>query len=303
MDLCSDHPGYPRGNLEKFCNHKSIWEKCGETCGACKPDGTPTCSDTEDFPGECESYKDYCVMVPALKLKCQVTCNVPPKECEDNKRNTPGIVKMRPPPTGNCYAPEIPNGRVVNKKVFLRYKEKLLVKCKAGYTLVGDAAYCEIQNVFKPDTRRFPACIKLGGESFTGNGKDYIGTNQYTTSGRQCDNWLKAAHRGTFRTVERGRLLLEGENHNYCRNTADEPVPFCFTRSGQVKEYCFSLPGCGGDENDRCSAVRTNVYQDECSETYSPNDCIYTDELAKNQKNWIWDHCAAMCCSYAGCQD
>ncbi|XP_063675020.1 uncharacterized protein LOC134811855 [Bolinopsis microptera] len=300
LDQCTDHPGYPCRALSRHCAHKTIWEKCGGTCGMCKADGTPKCSDTEDFPGECASYKRYCRMVPALKLKCQLTCEVPPGECSDNKRTTPGIVKMDPPPVGTCYPPEIQNGRILNRRVFLKPKEKLQVRCNAGYHLQGESVYCEIQNVFRPDSRRLPVCVKLGDENFVGNGADYQGARNFTTSGRSCDNWLKAAHRGTFRTVERGLLLLSGENHNYCRNVVGEPAPFCFSRSGQMMEYCFSLPKCGGDENDECSAPRVDIY--DCMERYSPADCIFTNELAKNQKKWIWDHCGAMCCSYARCQ-
>merc|ERR1712176_868159 len=300
LDKWKDHPGYPCRALAKHCGHKTIWEKCGGTCGVCKPDGTPTCTDTEDFVGECESSKRYCRMVPALKLKCQLTCDVPPKECSDNKRSTPGIVKMDPPPIGSCYPPEIPNGRVMNRRVFLRKKEKLLVRCNAGYELVGDAAYCEIQNVYNPDTRRLPACIKIGNEKFSGRGESYAGRRDYSMSGRSCENWLKAAHRGSFRSIERGRLLLSGGNHNYCRNIGGEPVPFCFTRTGQLKEYCFDMPGCGGDENDRCSARQVDVY--DCSRQYSDDQSVYSDELSKKQVNWIWDHCGAMCCAYAECQ-
>jgi len=301
-DKCADHPGYPCRALSKHCSHKTIWERCGGTCGVCKADGSSKCTDTEDFPGECKGYERYCKIVPAIKLKCQLTCNVPPGECSGNKRATPGIVKMDPPPIGTCYQPDIPNGRIMNRRVFLRPKEKLLVRCKAGYTLIGDPAFCELQNIYKPDTRRLPSCIKMGDEEFTGRGADYMGMRSFTTSGRSCENWLKAAHRGTFSTVERGKLLLQGWNHNYCRNIAseDEDVPFCFTRGGQLKEYCFSLPKCGGDENARCSTPRVDVY--DCMERYSPADCIFTNELAKNQKNWIWDHCGAMCCSYARCQ-
>ena len=240
-------------------------------------------------------------MVPALKLKCQVTCEVPPSKCESNKRGTPGIVKMDPPPTGTCYKPEIQNGIIRNRRIFLRHKEKLMIKCDAGYTLIGDPAYCEIQNVFKPDTRRIPSCVKIGKEVFTGRGEDYRGKRDFAVSGRPCDNWVKGAHIGAFNTIERGKLLLEGGNHNFCRNPVGDELPFCFTQGGQLLEYCFMMPKCGGDERDRCSIFRTDKF-DNCGEDIIEPDCILDNELSRNKKAYIWEHCGAMCCSYAGCQ-
>ncbi|KAL5257385.1 hypothetical protein ACHWQZ_G012356 [Mnemiopsis leidyi] len=300
-DKCSDHPGYPCASLSALCSTQRFWELCGHTCGFCNPDGTEKCTDTEDFEGECGSYKDYCHMVPAIKLKCQVTCKVPPSECESNKRGTPGIVRMDPPPTGNCFKPSIENGVIRNRRQFLKQNEKLMIKCNAGYTLIGDPVYCEIQNVFKPDTRRIPSCVKIGNENFHGRGEDYTGTRNFAVSGRSCDNWVKAAHLGAFRSIERGKLLLEGGNHNFCRNPGGDVLPFCFTQGGQLLEYCFMMPKCGGDENDKCSVPRIDVYN--CGEDIIQPDCIFDNELSRNRKEWIWEKCGAMCCNYAGCQE
>jgi len=184
--------------------------------------------------------------------------------------------------------------------VFLKNGEKLLVRCNARFTLVGEPSTCEIQNVYKPDTRRLPACVKMGSELFRGRGELYAGTRNYGTSGQLCDNWLKVAHRGTFPTVELGMVLMQGGNHNYCRNIGGDEIPFCFTRGGNIKEFCYSLPKCGGDEKDRCSAPRLNVY--DCDNLYSPADCVFTDGRSAARVKWIWDHCGAMCCSYASCQ-
>ena len=300
--MCTDMSGYPCENLAHLCGHKSVRDRCGATCGVCHPDGTPKCVDNEDHPGEsCASLKRYCGTIPAIRIKCQVTCHVDPRDCDDIRGNPLGtIVRYNPPPTGNCYRPLISNGQVLNRRNFLEPKEKLLVQCNSGFTLVGEESYCEIQNIFKPDTRRLPECIMLGGDDFEGNGVNYRGNRSVSAAGKTCESWLASAHKGMFMTVERGRSLLRGGNHNFCRNMGEDSVPFCYTEHGQLKEYCFTLPKCGGNESDQCGVHRVDEF--DCSVRHSPPDCIFSDELSVGQKEWIWEHCGAMCCSYAGCQ-
>ena len=299
--MCEDMLDYPCNNVFHLCGYKSVRDRCGYTCGVCYPDGAPKCADIEDYPGECAVFRKYCSKVPAVRLKCQVTCEVDPRDCADVKGNPIGtIVRYNPPPTGNCYPPVIANGHIMNKRNFLEPEEKVLVQCDSGYTLVGEESYCDIQNVFKPDTRRLPSCIMLGGDDFSGNGADYAGNRSFTTSGQTCENWLASAHKGMFMTVERGLSLLEGGNHNFCRNTGLDSVPYCYTTNGQLKEYCFSLPKCGGRETDQCGVQRVDLL--DCPQLYSPPDCVFSDALSRGQTEWIWEYCGAMCCSYAGCQ-
>ena len=203
---------------------------------------------------------------------------------------------------GQCYAPRIANGRVMNGQV-MRKGEALRVVCNGGYTLIGEAgAKCELQNVFSPDTRRLPECIRLGSENFSGNGAGYNGGMNTAYSGTVCDNWLELAHTGQFTGLERGASLLQGGNHNFCRNIGgDDFTPFCYTRGGQLKEYCFELPRCGGNASDKCSAVRTNQY-DDCETRHDDWDCELENETKKARVDHIWKTCGAMCCSYAGCQ-
>ena len=300
-NMCEDHTGYSCSTLSHQCGYKTIRERCGGTCGVCYPDGTPKCTDTEDYPAECEMLRRYCRRVPAVRIKCQVTCNVDPRDCDQIKGSPVStIVRYNPPPTGNCYRPSIANGRVLNPRNFLEPQEKLLVRCDRGYTLIGEDSYCEIQNAFKPDTRRLPACIQIGEDDFVGNGVAYSGNRSVTISGQTCENWLASAHRGSFMNVERGLSLLQGGNHNFCRNMGADSVPFCYTKHGQLKEYCFSLPRCGGGPQDQCGVVRTDEF--DCSIRHSPAECIFIDALSVGQKEWIWEHCGAMCCKYAGCQ-
>ena len=301
---CRDSPDFPCSRLTSdHCKSSRVRESCPVSCGVCDAQGTRKCQDDEKVPGECATLAEYCDRIDAVRVKCAKTCNADPTDCAASVR--PVIEyddEVKEPPRGLCYRPEIANGRALNS-ARLAPGEQLRVQCNPGFTLIGEASTCEIQNVFAPDTRRLPECVRLGDTwDFTGNGADYTGRQSTTVAGVECQNWLELAHTGLFVGLERGRTLLKGGNHNFCRNIGGEDfTPFCFTNSGQLKEYCFNLPKCGGTENDRCSAVRANMY-DDCESRYEDWICELEDERRKNQVEWIWDNCGAMCCRYAGCQ-
>lgn len=302
---CRDDPKFPTCSrvTPAHCKNPRVRASCQLSCGVCDSQGNQKCQDDEKVPGECASLAQYCDRIPAVRVKCAKTCNADPTDCAESSRPVIEYVDVeKEPPKGLCYPPEIANGRVLNG-ARIAPGEELRVECDSGYTLVGETTTCLIQNVFAPDTRRLPECVRLGGrEDFTGNGADYTGPVSQSVSGAVCGNWLRLAHIGLFKGLERGRTLLKGGNHNFCRNIGGEDfTPFCYTHAGQLKQYCFATPKCGGSENDKCFAVRNNVH-DDCEERHDDFDCELENELQLNQVEYIWNNCAAMCCQYARCQ-
>ena len=297
---CMDSPDMPCSRLTSgHCKSPRVRESCPVSCGVCDSQGTRKCQDDEKVPGECASLAEYCDRIEAVRVKCAKTCNADPIDCAASLR--PVIEyddEVKEPPRGLCYRPEIANGRALNSAQ-LAPGEQLRVVCNTGFTLIGEASTCEIQNVFAPDTRRLPECVRLGSEDYTRNGADYTGRLTTTIEGVECQNWLETAHTGLFDGIERGRTLLKGGNHNYCRNIGGEDLaPFCFTNGGQIKRYCFEKRKC---DNDICNAEPTDVY-DDCDLRFHDIDCELLDERSANRVKYVWNICAAMCCRYA-CRD
>ena len=234
---------------------------------------------------------------------CPETCDVPIDECgKQIDFVTERKIEEGYPSYGHCYRPHIPNGRVLNRAL-IRSGDKLEIMCREGYQLLGDDTYCEIQNVFRPDTRRLPECVKMGGEEFTGSGVDYTGRRNVTHNGDECGNWLEMLYTGRFLTAQAGEEMKGHGNHNYCRSGPGDWSPFCMSEKVAGKSYCFPTPGCGGGEEDVCSSVRSNDrrYEELCTEVGKVG-CEAPHEGYRNRAKYYFTYCAGTCCAHAGCQ-
>ena len=309
---CEDHKGYKcKKKLKSYCHIERVRNICGKTCGVpCPteeaiPDELPeSCKD--QFPERCgdERLMNFCEVAPDLRIICPETCQVPFNECSENvtKVSSPHIAEGYPA-YGHCYRPYISNGRVMNV-VILHTGDQLAIRCDEGYTLVGARTYCEIQNVFRPDSRILPECIAVGGENFTGAGADYSGTQSVSghTNVHSCGNWKELLYTGRFTTVEHGNGLKGHGNHNYCRSRGPQDfAPYCMTFDGQFKEFCFRTPNCGGGEADLCSSVRVNDPRFETVCNFK-SKCEAPDERHIKRALYYFTNCGAMCCEHVGCQ-
>jgi len=70
-------------------------------------------------------------------------------------------------------------------------------------------------------------------------GNMYRGTQNTTVLGRTCKNWTGSRY---WSSKYQARGI---DNHNYCRNPAEDERPWCYTTTG-VWDWCF-VPTCGVD--------------------------------------------------------
>ena len=258
---------------------------------------------------------------------CGYSCQIHPNDCgsmENNIYLLSGLVK---PATGQCYPPAIENGKVLNSGM-LNLGDKLEIECDPGFDLIGKENYCVLQNMYGPDSRIMQACIKLEGEEWNGNGRNYNGRKSTTLQLSPCENWKEVVATGSFNptrlVVAYGRAAMrQGSkyNHNLCRNPGGKaPVPWCFASDIDLSVYgdmeivfdgmerpeddiikidtsevmyCENLPLCGGDF---CSnAVNDPIMELFCYSADPLKDC----SMRKVQNEWMQRFCPRMCCSEA----
>jgi len=191
--------------------------------------------------------------------------------------------------------PVIRNGRVIATGDTIPTGEYLTIECDPGFILEGDRVRCVIQDVFGPDTRLLPECIKAGPEVLVGNGEHYEGTQSVDIQGRPCKAWNKVILMGyaTIKVAQSNSVVIG--NHNLCRNVGGKmPVPWCYIDDEGNSGFCFKHPGC-----DQC----TGQVEDKdryCSELY-PWECDYTIPKTMARPNDRWNHCKKTCCSHMNC--
>lgn len=253
----------------------------------------------------CADRSSVCGRMKAMgKLDCNGRyLQFCPKSCNKCSAAVAPAPKASPEKQGKCIRPTILNGRAGNKPV-MQAGEKLNVRCNAGYTLIGEAVTCQIQNVFTnkdKDARLVPGCIRLGSNTLVGNGASYSGSKNTYGVGQMsftCDSWNKDVLRGILMNKKDGMALAIG-NHNYCRNPGGaEPVPFCIgsgTGVGKI-HYCFGHAGC-----NTCAGAADNYGADYCGSARNLKYCLYTDESSAARVSAIQANCAATCCAIAGC--
>jgi len=232
-------------------------------------------------------------------------------------------------PAGPCNVPEITNGRVVvpGNRRFLQSGETLQVQCDEGFTLTGEEVTCVVQDVFSPDSRVLPECVKIEESELEGNGVDYIGSKNVSSTGRPCLSWNREIYRGSVFLTRSNIRELKNGNHNYCRNNGGtKSVPYCLvdtedegfnSRSGdsdQLEEensrnpddimeprtqvqFCFSHPGC-----DRCSGdVEDYLGTEYCSLVAGDGKCDYGSANSEDQITHVWNKCTKSCCLASSC--
>ena len=71
---------------------------------------------------------------------------------------------------------------MTNQGDMLSPGETLQVECAPGYTLFGETVHCIIQDVYGPDSRLLPDCLKVD-EKLRGFGEYYSGSKSTTVTG------------------------------------------------------------------------------------------------------------------------
>jgi len=318
------------------CMEPQFKEYCAGTCLVCARD---SCEDVESVKGECARYIDYCHL-SAVRAMCARTCQMHPSDCGTLAENIELLVGVERPAHGDCHAPSIPFGTVVNAD-YLASGEQLVIECSAGYVLSGTPNYCVIQNVFGPDSRMMQECVLVADDSFTGTGFDIAGQLSVNTDGTECSNWQEVVYQGWYDssldlTAEQGKAYLAAGNNNYCRNPvgeigAFEPsfdvaeiTPFCL--SNKIALGGLSLEGRDvtvGDDLDIDDLVSETALKKYCFDkpkcggnycdnlfvadlipcfVFSASDCSI-ESAGATTAAFVWGMCQKTCCDALNCPE
>jgi hypothetical protein len=128
-------------------------------------------------------------------------------------------------------------------------------------------------------------------DCYTEDGKDYVGLQDMSMSGRKCANWMDKSEDSGIATTTKGM-----GNHNYCRNPdASMDKPWCFTIDpAKDKEEC-SVPKCkdGGEPPEKWIAPAGSKSTDEpCTyEVPEKEPRVWKEGVActdrKGDKQWL----------------
>lgn len=237
-----------------------------------------------DKSGSCARYTSKCASSSIQRI-CATTCCGGAAPAPVPKPKEVGEAK------GPCTVPKIANGRVMAGSS-IASGTTLSIRCNPGYTLEGDPVTCIIQDVFGPDSRLMPECVKIGGETLEGNGATYAGTKSSTVDGRTCMSWNKEVVQGYVPISEDLASTYLIGNHNFCRNKGGlMALPWCIVDTAGNMGFCFKYPGC-----EVCGGPDTDKYCDEYT-----RDCPYSTPERVNKPANAWETCPATCCAVAGC--
>ena len=108
------------------------------------------------------------------------------------------------------------------------------------------------------------------------SGSDYMGTVNWTNTGRRCQNWDNPKyHQHSVNSTKYPDGGLG--NHNYCRNPDGEKEPWCFTTDPDKKwEYCNV-----GTVNNTCLPTENKEKEKYCDE----NGLDYRGNVNKTEKD------------------
>ncbi|CAG0897041.1 unnamed protein product, partial [Darwinula stevensoni] len=112
-------------------------------------------------------------------------------------------------------------------------------------------------------------------------GNEYVGKQNVTLSGKQCQHWLQVVpmRHSLWNFLPLFSDDLDGP-HNFCRNIGVSTGPWCFSVSGLILQYC-DVPFCPNSEGEQCR-VRVSgecVEPRECKTTPNGEEYIGTQNV------------------------